>query len=97
MRYVIIPVLFLLFLCASCQLAGEKSDFNRALNGAVKDEKLSSKGMAEILREYSELREDDGDRAERYRLKVMNIIKMGGDSSHIDVARRQIFKAIKKV
>jgi hypothetical protein len=96
MRYLIIPVVFL-FLCTSCQLAGGSSDFNKALLGAVKDEKLSEKEMTEILREYSELREMDGDKGEAYRMKVMNIIKMGGDSSHIEVARRQLFKARKKV
>jgi hypothetical protein len=49
------------------------------------------------LKEHEMLRDQDHDKAKEYVLQLMNAIKMGGDSTHIDVVRRQILGVQKGV
>ena len=66
------------------------SDLNKALAAAVKDQKISNKKMRDILQEHEILNDRDDDKAKEYVLKLINTIEMGGDSSHIDVVRKQV-------
>ena len=66
------------------------SDLNKALAAAVKDQKISNKKMRDILQEHEILNDRDDYKAKEYVLKLINTIEMGGDSSHIDVVRKQV-------
>lgn len=89
-------VLFLLIMAfASCTSKGE-SELSKALSAAVKENKISVKKKESILKEYDFVREEDRDKAREYVLQVTTAIEMGGDSSHIDVARRQVVKSLKQ-
>jgi hypothetical protein len=91
-RYFII----ILLVCTGCT-SESHSDFSKALAAAVKDRKISEKKMQNILKEHEMLRDQDHDKAKEYVLQLMNAIKMGGDSTHIDVVRRQILGVQKGV
>jgi hypothetical protein len=84
-----IPLLLILLLLGSCTSASH-SELTKALTSAVKEKKISQKKMVSILREYDMLRDDDNKKAREYAVQVLNAIEMGGDSSHIDVVRRQV-------
>ncbi len=73
------------------------TDLSRALQAAVKDDKLSVKKMENIISEFNLLQKNDKEKSREYVVKVLNVIKMGGDSSHIDVVRRQILVVRKRV
>lgn len=66
------------------------SDLNKALAAAVKDQKISNKKMRDILQEHEILIDRDDVKAREYGLKLLNVIEMGGDSTHLDVIRKQI-------
>jgi hypothetical protein len=83
-------VIFLLIL-GSCTPKGQ-TELSKALQAAVKDNKISARKKEIILSEYAVIRKDDKQKASEYVLKVLNVIKMGGDSSHIDVVRRQVLR-----
>jgi hypothetical protein len=86
--------LIMLLVFGACASRGE-SQLSKALTGAVKERKISPRKMQRILAEYDEVREKDRDKAREYMLQVINAIEMGGDSTHIDVARSQVVKSIK--
>ena len=77
----------ILLFSGSCASKG-KTELSRALATAVKDKKISSKKMENVLEEYQKLRDDDRKRASEYALQVLGAIEMGGDSTHIDAARK---------
>lgn len=81
--------IIILLVCTGCA-SKSHSDLNKALAAAVKDQKISEKKMHDILEEHEILRDRDDDKAKEYVLKLINVIEMGGDSSHIDVVRKQI-------
>ena len=81
------------FLAAACVSEGESS-LTKALSGAVKDQKISTQKMEYILAEYEKLRDEDKKVARDYAEAVINAIEMGGDSSHIDVARKQVLRRV---
>ncbi|MEX2232569.1 MAG: hypothetical protein WD824_10440 [Cyclobacteriaceae bacterium] len=89
MSRVVTLCFILLFLLRSCTSASQ-SELSKALTSAVKEKKISPKKMESILREYDMLRDDDNKKAREYAVQVLNAIEMGGDSSHIDVVRRQV-------
>jgi hypothetical protein len=78
-------------LAAGCSSRGE-SQLSKALNLALREKKISQKKIESIITEYNKIREDDKEKAQEYVTQVLNAIEMGGDSSHIDAARRQILK-----
>lgn len=88
--------LIIFFIFAGCSSKGP-TDLSRALTAAVKDHKLSVKKMENIISEYNLLRKNDEEKAREYVAKVLNVVKMGGDSTHIDVVRRQILVVRKRV
>ncbi len=88
--------LIVILLFAGCSPKGP-TDLSRALQAAVKDHKLSVMKMENIISEYNLLQKNDKEKAGEYVVKVLNVIKMGGDSSHIDVIRRQVLVVRKRV
>src|SRR5687768_7374646 len=91
MRYRILTLVLISMILGSCSYKGE-SELSKALSGAVKQKKLSSKKMEIILTEYDKLRDEDKIKAREYVDQVLSAIEMGGDSSHIDAARRQVMR-----
>ena len=92
LRWSAMPALILVcLLTAGCSSKGESS-LTKALTGAVKEKKISPKKMEKILAEYDKLREEDKKVANEYVNIVRNAIEMGGDSSHIDAARKQVLQ-----
>jgi hypothetical protein len=92
----LIKCFVLIFLLGIGCSSESDSDLGKALTSAVKDRKLSEKKMRDILEEHRFLDDHDRQKAREYVLKILNVIKMGGDSSHIDLARRQVL-GIKKL
>lgn len=90
MRRSTLTFFLMLFILAACS-KGE-STLSKALTAAVKERKLTQKKMEYILAEYDELRDDDKQKAREYFDQVLNAIEMGGDSTHIDVARKQVLR-----
>lgn len=82
----------ILLLTAGCSPGGE-SQLTKALNLAVKEEKITQKKLESILVEYNKIRVDDKKVAHEYVTQILSAIEMGGDSSHIDVVRRQVLKS----
>jgi hypothetical protein len=82
-------LLIVLLLTGSCT-SPTQSKLSKALVAAVKDQKVSEKKMQDILREEAQLRDEDRVKANDYALKILNVLEMGGDSSHLDVIRKQI-------
>jgi hypothetical protein len=80
--------IILLVLFAACTPASETA-LTKALQAAVKDKKVSAQKMERIIREYEVLRKEDKAKSAEYVDKVVSVIEMGGDSSHIDVIRKQ--------
>ena len=74
-------------LVSSCGIKGE-SELSKALSGAVKENKVSQRKMNSIIKEYEMLRDRDRETSRKYVDGILNALKMGGDSSHIDVVRR---------
>ena len=93
-KLIIVWFLTLVLGAGACISKGE-SQLSKALSAAVKERKLSAQKMDTILKEYDEVREKDRDKAREYVLQVINAIDMGGDSTHIDVARRSVVKTLK--
>lgn len=89
----IITCLFLiLLLTAGCSSEGE-SRLSKALNLAVKEKKITREKLEIILVEYNSVWDDDRKKAQEYVTQILSAIEMGGDSSHIDAARRQVLKS----
>ena len=80
-------------LAGACISKGESS-LTKALSGAVKEQKISPQKMDRILAEYDRLRDEDRKVAHDYANVVLNAIEMGGDSSHIDAARKQVLRRV---
>ena len=78
----------------SCTSKGQ-SRLSKALSAAVKENKISEKQKESILKEYDFVQEEDRGKAREYVVHVINAIEMGGDSSHIDVARKQVVQSLK--
>lgn len=91
MTRTVLCLLSVLALAGACFSGGE-SKLSKALTVAVKEKKISQKKVETILTEYEKIRDDDKKKAQEYVTQVLNAIEMGGDSSHIDAARRQILK-----
>src|SRR5687768_5873021 len=89
-------ILFLVITMAvgGCTSKGQ-SQLSKALSAAVKENKISGEKMESILKEYDFVREEDKTKAREYLVQVLNAIEMGGDSSHIDVARKQVLERLK--
>ena len=92
-RLGILPFLLICFLTAGCFSKGE-SNLSKALSGAVKEKRISPRKMENILAEYDKLRDEDKKVAHDYVNVVLNAIEMGGDSSHIDAARKQVLQRV---
>jgi hypothetical protein len=92
----IINILLIAILLASSCTSQTQSKLSKALAAAVKDEKVSKKKMQDILKEEANLRDEDRVKANDYALKILNVLEMGGDSSHVDVIRKQIMANKKK-
>lgn len=82
-------VIVSLLVCSAC-VPKTTSELKDALSLAVKQDKISPKKMESILKEHEMLREEDKEKAREYVLQIVNAIKMGGDSSHIEVVRKQV-------
>ena len=95
-RLVSILCIFLFLSPCACT-SRSQSKLAKALTVAVKDKKLSKGKMENILREYEMLRENEPEKAREYATQIVNAIEMGADSSHIEVLRRQLRGALKKV
>lgn len=78
-----------LLVCSAC-VPKSTSELKDALSVAVKEDKISPKKMETILEEYEMLREENKEKARIYVQQIVSAIKMGGDSSHIEVARKQV-------
>lgn len=91
----ILSFLFTGFLAGAC-VSQDESKLSKALTGAVKDQKISAQKMDKILAEYHKLREEDEKVAHDYANVVLNAIEMGGDSSHIDAACKQVLRRVKE-
>jgi hypothetical protein len=89
MRALTLSLAFILSTATGCSFEGE-SQLSKALSIAVKEKKLSAKKKEYILSEYDKLRDDDKSKAREYLKGVVNAVEMGGDSTHIDAARRQV-------
>lgn len=89
MRVLTLSLVFILATATRCSFTGE-SELSKALSTAVKEKKLSAKKKEYILDEYDRLRDEDRTKAREYSEAVVNAVEMGGDSTHIDVARRQV-------
>lgn len=85
-RFIIILLLF-----TGCT-SKSHSELNKALAAAVKDQKISNNKMRDILQEHEILIDRDDVKAREYGLKLLNVIEMGGDSTHIDLVRKQILR-----
>ena len=91
MTRTVLCLLSVLALAGAC-FSGGDSKLSKALTVAVKEKRISQKKVETILTEYDKIRDDDKKKAQEYVTQVLNAIEMGGDSSHIDAARRQILK-----
>ena len=81
----------ILLLVSACASKGG-SALSEALVRAVKEKKISEKKMENILTEYDKLRDEDKSKARQYVEQVVSAIEMGGDSTHIDVARKFVLR-----
>lgn len=89
-------LLYILILVTSVNCTSKsESQLTKALKGAVKEKKVTEKKMQSILAEYDKLRDEDKSKASEYAEQVLSAIEMGGDSSHIDAARKQVMKSKK--
>lgn len=92
MRYLSLSVIIVIvFVSGSCVFKGE-SELSKALSVAVKERKLSQRKMEYILTEYEKVRVEDKSKARQYVTSILGAIEMGGDSTHIDAARREVLK-----
>jgi hypothetical protein len=89
----IVAFLLACFLSGGCFSKGESS-LSKALSGAVKEKRISARKMENILAEYDKLRDEDKKVAHDYVNVVLTAIEMGGDSSHIDAARKQVLQRV---
>ena len=74
---------------SGCGTKGE-SELSKALSGAVKEKKVSQRKMDSIMKEYETLQDRDKKISRKYVESILNALKMGGDSSHIDVVRKLV-------
>jgi hypothetical protein len=86
-----ISLIFILSLLGSCTSVSQ-SELSKALSAAVKENKISQNKMETILKEFETLRDEDKEQAREYAVKVVSALEMGGDSSHLDVVRRQVVR-----
>lgn len=86
----VVACLLLLVIFARCS-PGE-SRLSGALSTAVKEKKVSERKRQALLNEYENLSRHDAEKARRFVESILNAIEMGGDSTHIDVARQQVLK-----
>lgn len=91
MRFYSLFLIILLLVAGACASKGE-SQLSKALSAAVKEKKVTPKKMEYILAEYNKLQDEDKAKAHEYVNQVLNAIEMGGDSTHIDVARKQVLR-----
>ena len=97
MRVITLSLAFVLSIATSCSFKGE-SELSKTLSIAVKEKKLSPRKKDYILDEYDRLRDEDKSKAREYLKAVVNAVEMGGDSTHIDAARRQVInKKVEKI
>jgi hypothetical protein len=88
-RFLRISFVVIFFFFTGCGTQGE-SDLSKALSDAVRQKKVSQRKMDSIMKEYDMLRDEDMDITRKYVEAILNALKMGGDSSHIDVVRRML-------
>lgn len=69
-----------------------KGSFELRLEAAVKDRMLTISKSHKVLAEYDSLLEHDKSRASTYAKRIREILDVGGDSSHVDLVRRQVFR-----
>jgi len=62
------------------------------LSGAVKEKKVTQSKMESILKEYDKLSDEDKSTAREYVDLILSAIEMGGDSTHIDAARKHVLR-----
>ena len=97
MRLLFLSLAFILSIATSCSYKGE-SELSKTLSIAVKEKKLSPKKKEYILKEYDRIRDEDKSKAREYLKAVVNALEMGGDSTHVDAATRQVItKKVDKV
>ena len=82
-------LIFFLLVMLSCS---GKSGLELRLENAVKDRKLSRQKSALILKEYDSISNKDEIKAANYAKRIREILDVGGDSSHVDLVRRQVLK-----
>jgi hypothetical protein len=84
-------IIFIFVISGACSSKGE-SALSKGLAVAVREKKITQKKMEYILAEYDKLRDEDKTKAREYVDEVLNAIEMGGDSTHIDAARRLVLR-----
>jgi hypothetical protein len=94
MSHSLILIVLMMITLGSCGTRGE-SQLSKALSAAVKEKKISEEKKQLILKEYDFVREEDRDKAREYVTQVLSAIEMGGDSSHVDVARKRVVVTLK--
>lgn len=87
---------FILLALLAFGCSGGESKLSNALSIAVKEKKVTPKKMQSILDEYEKLSDEDEIIAREYVNQILNAIEAGGDSTHIDVVRKQVLKAKKE-
>lgn len=67
-----------------------KDPLAKPLKAALADRKITKNKVSEIQKEYATLNDKDSEKAEEYVKRVTAVIEIGGDSSHIDLVRKQV-------
>ncbi len=91
MRNTFFTFILLLTFVFGCSNGGQ-SELSRALSSAVKQKKVSQNKMQSVIAEYEKLREEDATSAREYAINILTAIEAGGDSTHIDALRRELFR-----
>ena len=78
---------------SACTTKGS-STLSDALSEAVKEKKISARKMESILSEHERISDQDKLKGREYVNQVVGAIEMGGDSTHIDAARRNVLGKI---
>jgi hypothetical protein len=65
---------------------------SESLAGAVKEKRLSQQRMQSIIAEHDKLRDEDKSKARDYVEQVVGAIEAGGDSTHIEAARKMALR-----
>jgi len=93
-KFVTHSCILILLVLASC-LSNTQSELTKSLSVAVKEKKISAKTREKIILEYDKLRDQDKEKARQYVLQIVSAVEMGGDSTHIEVARKQVLEGMK--